>query len=358
MDEGTRRIGRYATRRVLGSGAFATVWLARDEELDVPVAIKVLADNWARNADVRARFVDEARLLRRISDPRVVGVHDIGTLPDDRSYFVMDFADGGTVANLVGGVERRTALELTIETARAVQVLHDQQILHRDVKPSNLLLRRRDSRPDQLMIADLGTAKALAEASGLTMSAGTPAYMAPEQAHGAAPLSVQSDVYGIAAVGYALLAGEAPFRDERSVSDVAMRSPERRPVPIDGGSALDRLLADALAFDPDRRPASALELIDLLEQLSEQEPSLGGAETVVLARRVRSPDTPETTSVPPTATGPTERPPTEEAPTGRAPGRQPEQRSRHHPRDRAGRRVRWPGWRWRCSWSRLWRSGC
>ncbi len=141
------RIGRYATRRVLGSGAFATVWLGRDDELDVPVAIKVLAENWTHNADVRARFVEEARILRRISDPRVVGVHDIGSLPDGRSYFVMDFADGGTVADLVGGVDRRTALELAIEVGRAVQVLHDQQILHRDMKPSNMLLRRAKAGP-------------------------------------------------------------------------------------------------------------------------------------------------------------------------------------------------------------------
>lgn len=268
MDEATGRIGRYATRRVLGSGAFATVWLGRDEELDVPIAIKVLADNWARNADVRARFVDEARLLRRISDPRVVGVHDIGSLPDGRSYFVMDFADGGTVANLVGGLDRRAALELSIEVARAVQVLHDQQILHRDVKPSNLLLRRRDSCPDQLMVADLGTAKALAEASGLTMSAGTPAYMAPEQAHGDQPLTLRADVYGIAAVSFALLTGRTPFPDERGITDVALRDRSRRPALVDGGGPLDVLLADALAFDPARRPSSALELVDRLAEIA------------------------------------------------------------------------------------------
>ena len=307
MDAGTGRIGRYATRRVLGSGAFATVWLGRDEELDVPIAIKVLADNWAHNADVRSRFVDEARLLRRISDPRVVGVHDIGSLPDGRSYFVMDFADGGTVADLVGGLDRRAALDLAIEVGRAVQVLHDQQILHRDVKPSNLLLRRRDSRPDQLMVADLGTAKALAEASGLTMSAGTPAYMAPEQAHGEQPLTLRADVYGIAAVGYALLTGSAPFPDERGLTDVALRDPERRPGPVDGGGALDVLLAEALAFDPARRPSSALELVDRLSEIADGQRHPHDQDTVILRRRPEKPPEPDPVPVPvpvqhPTAT--------------------------------------------------------
>ena len=282
------RIGRYATRRVLGSGAFATVWLGRDDELDVPVAIKVLAENWTHNADVRARFVEEARILRRISDPRVVGVHDIGSLPDGRSYFVMDFADGGTLADLIGGVDRRTALELAVEVGRAVQVLHDQQILHRDVKPSNMLLRRRKDRADQLMVADLGTAKALAEASGLTLSAGTPAYMAPEQAHGELPLSPSADVYGVAALTYALVSGRPPFPDEHGLSDVARRDPSRRPASLDEGGPLDALMVDALAFDPARRPSSALDLVDRLEAIGRGQRGADEQSTIAFGVRTGS----------------------------------------------------------------------
>lgn len=261
-------IGRYRPQRQLGAGAFATVWLAQDDELDVPVAVKVLADNWATNADVRRRFVEEARALRRCGDPRVVGVHDIGSLPDGRPYFVMDYADAGTVAELVAGrVEPARALQIGVDTARAVQVLHDQGILHRDVKPSNLL-RHDTSRGERLMIADLGMAKALAEASGLTMTAGTPAYMAPEQARGL-PLDQRADVYGVAGVVYALIVGSPPFPTPGGMTDVLSRTPHTRPAPIGGplGPALDDILGGALAFDREDRPNTAGEFADQLQSV-------------------------------------------------------------------------------------------
>lgn len=267
-------VGRYRVLRRLGAGAFATVWLAHDDDLDVPVAVKVLAENWTSNDDIRRRFVEEARVLRRISEPRVVGVHDIGTSADGRSYFVMDYADAGTVADLVGHrLDPPAALATAVEVARAVQVLHDHGVLHRDVKPSNLLLRHRPDGSRQLMIADLGTAKALAEASGLTLSAGTPAYMAPEQAHGQQGLDERADVYGVAAVTYALLAGSPPFAGSGGVSEVALRDPALRPAPLElpgaAGAELDRVLSEALSFDPGRRPRTVAVLAQQLEQLRE-----------------------------------------------------------------------------------------
>ena len=116
------QIGRYRLTRRLGTGAFATVWLGHDDELDAPVAIKVLADNWAADADVRARFVAEARLLRRVRDQRVVRVHDIGALDDDRPYFVMDYADGGTVATLLADDQR-------LDPAAALRLGADGRVL-------------------------------------------------------------------------------------------------------------------------------------------------------------------------------------------------------------------------------------
>ncbi len=99
-------MGRYRLERVLGSGAFATVWLAEDPALEAHVAIKVLADNWANNADVRERFLAEARLLRRVDDPRLVTVFDIGISEDEeaRPYFVMEFVPGGTLADRLDSV--------------------------------------------------------------------------------------------------------------------------------------------------------------------------------------------------------------------------------------------------------------
>ncbi len=253
------KVGRYSVVRRIGSGAFATVWLGHDDQFDLPVAIKILAENWAENADVNRRFVDEARALRQIHDPRLVAVHDAGRLPDGRGYFVMDYADAGTLAELVGpDLALATALAYAVEAADAVQTLHDHGLLHRDLKPSNLLRHRDPSGRERLLLADLGMAKALDEASGLTMTAGTPAYMAPEQASGQ-PLDARADVYGLAAVAYALITGRPPFAAERGVTDVALRDPGARPDPV-GVAAVDAVLGPALAHDREHRPRTAGDL--------------------------------------------------------------------------------------------------
>src|SRR4051794_34669362 len=93
------RLGRYVVRRRIGAGSFATVWLAYDEQLDSPVAIKVLADNWTDDFDVRRRFIEEGRFLRKVDSPHVVSVYDAGELDDERPYLVMTYADQGTLAD-------------------------------------------------------------------------------------------------------------------------------------------------------------------------------------------------------------------------------------------------------------------
>ncbi|SDS99568.1 serine/threonine-protein kinase [Microlunatus soli] len=263
-------VGRYRVERRIGAGAFSTVWLAYDDALAIPVAIKLLSDNWVEHADVRSRFLDEARLLRRISNPGIIGVHDIGRLADGRDYFVMDYADGGTVADLCEQpVPVDTALRLGADIAHAVGRLHENGVLHRDLKPANVLLASKDGqrRP---VLADLGTAKRLAEASGLTLTAGTPAYMAPEQAKGLG-LDERTDVYGVAAVCYRMIVGDVPYPGE-SVTEIANRPPDRHPaVSLDDRglpAGVAALLIDGLATDPDRRPESADALAARLDALT------------------------------------------------------------------------------------------
>jgi serine/threonine protein kinase len=124
-------IGRYRLIRRLGAGSFATVWLGHDDDLDVPVAVKVLADNWASNSDVRNRFLAEARIMRRIPDRRLVQVYDIGTLDDGRPYFVMDYVDGGSLNDLrQQGINPVRALRLCADACRALDVLHSNDIIH------------------------------------------------------------------------------------------------------------------------------------------------------------------------------------------------------------------------------------
>ncbi|MYQ68943.1 MULTISPECIES: serine/threonine-protein kinase, partial [unclassified Streptomyces] len=206
------RIGRYRLGRRLGSGAFGTVWLAHDDDLDAPVAVKVLADNWSHRLDVRERFLTEARMLRKAGSDRVVQVYDIGELPDGRPYFVMEYADGGTLAELAeaGPLPVAEALRLTAGAARGAQALHAAGIVHRDIKPSNVLLRSSPGGAPRVLLADLGLAKSLAQASGLTLAAGSAGYRPPEQAAPGAGIDARADVYALGAVGYRLVTGEVP----------------------------------------------------------------------------------------------------------------------------------------------------
>lgn len=254
------RIGRYRLRHRLGAGSFATVWLAQDESLDTEVAVKVLAENWAVNDEVRNRFLAEARIMRRIDDRRIVGVHDIGTLPDGRPYFVIDYCDSGSLSDLgrnPGAPE--LTLRLCAEACRALGALHRHNVVHRDVTPGNLLL---DTDPDgslRVRLADLGVAKELIGQQGLTMTVGTPAYMAPEQAASEA-VDARADLYALACVTYAVLTGAPPFA-ARTVPEVLARSPETRPEPvaarIGAPPELDALLRAALSGDPAQRPQTA-----------------------------------------------------------------------------------------------------
>lgn len=266
------QLGRYRLIERLGAGAFATVWRGHDPELDAVVAIKVLADNWSTDSDIRERFLTEARLLRRLADPRVVRVHDVGiALSEDggeRPYFVMDYIAGGTLADRVGRLAPQEALRLAAEAARAVHVLNEAGVVHRDVKPGNLLVDT-NQEPARVLVADLGSAKLLLESSVLTMVAGSPAYMAPEQATRTSGFDARADVYAVGAVTFHLLSGRLPF-EIASPAEAALR-PDTPPPPIAETvglpQATDRVLARALAKEPGLRQATSAALADELEAL-------------------------------------------------------------------------------------------
>lgn len=266
------KIGRYRLTQRIGAGSFATVWKGRDDELEADVAVKILADNWADNEDVRSRFLAEAKLLRRIQDERVVRVYDIGTLPDGRPYFVMDYANGGTLEQLrKSPVEPGRVLRLCAEAARALEVLHRHRIIHRDVTPGNILLDHSETQGLRVLLADLGVAKKMVDRAGATMTAGTPAYMALEQATGS-PFDARADIYSMGAVTYALLSGKPPF-PVKTLADLLSRNPAIGPAPIadriGAPAALDALLAASLSPDPNRRPQTAEIMSIALDQLAE-----------------------------------------------------------------------------------------
>lgn len=227
-------LGRLQRVSRLGAGSFASVWLYRDEALQSFVAVKALADNWSQHGDVRHRFLEEARFLRRADSDHVVRVYDVGETPDGTPYFVMSYADRGTVADLLPAapLDPVTVAELVQQASRGLSVLHRSGVIHRDVKPPNLLLQSAEDGGTRLVVADLGVAKAVAFATGLTQVVGTPAYMAPEQALPGVGLDTRADVYALGAVAYHLLTGHTlRSGDVMSVLDAVPWVPPSRLVP-------------------------------------------------------------------------------------------------------------------------------
>ena len=281
-----RRIGKYAVERVLGTGSFATVWLAYDERLDARVAVKVLAENWSFDDDVKRRFLEEARILWRAQHDRIVRVHLVDELDDGRPYFVMDYADRGTLHDRMrerfGRGEEFTPAEAVAmgrEIAECLAVAHDVGIVHRDLKPSNILFRspvqRRSRRgaedaTDLVVLADFGLAKRLEASARHTVLAGTPAYMAPEQADPKRALLIDErvDVFSASAIVYEMLTGQTPYpgRTIESVREAFRESIPPSPTDVrpEIPEALSAEIQRSLDLEPERRHRSALEWSDAL----------------------------------------------------------------------------------------------
>ena len=248
--------GRYELERPLGHGAMAVVDLARDVELDRPVALKRLAENLARDDELRARFLREARMAARLAHPNVVRVYDVGE-DGGRPFIAMEYVDGETLAELTARQGPRPAGEaaaLGVQLCRGLAAVHDAGLVHRDVKPQNILLRR----DGVLKLGDFGIALGH-EGTRLTIAGtvlGTAAYLAPEQARGE-DVTAAADIYGVGAVLYELLSGRPP-RAVNSLADLA-RETTIAPPP-EAPPQLADVIGRCLAHDPAERPASAAEV--------------------------------------------------------------------------------------------------
>ncbi|WP_431035345.1 serine/threonine-protein kinase [Streptomyces sp. P6-2-1] len=322
-----QRIGRYLVQRRLGSGAFAVVWLAQDERLQAPVAVKVLADNWAGRLDIRERFLSEARLLRQAGSGGVVQVYDIGELEDDRPYFVMEYADAGTVEDLLtaGPPPLAEALRLVAGAATGVAALHAAGIVHRDIKPSNVLLKSPGgpgpvrAGTERVLVADLGLAKNLAASSGLTVVAGSAGYMAPEQSDPPpGGIDARVDVYGLGALLYHLVTGTVPGPPGRVLPPTALIP--GLPAPVEA------LALRALAPAPDDRPPHAADFARELEAVRSQVAEV----TEAAVREPKTGPVREVRATPSPSPGATPTPvPPERAPAQETPARRTRLRPRH-----------------------------
>src|SRR5215216_4347180 len=233
----------------------AVVYRATDLRLNRTVAIKVLPPDVAFNSDVRTRFIREAQTAAQLSHPNIVPIYSVDE-KDHGSvvYFVMAFVDGESLgARLAreGAWPVDRTVRVLRDVADALAYAHERGVVHRDIKPDNILIDRASGRP---MVTDFGIARAAAGETRLTITGvavGTPAYMSPEQALGEREIDGRSDLYSLAVVGYHLLSGETPFKASNTpamlvkhVSERPRPIRERRPeVPAYLAVAIDRALA-------------------------------------------------------------------------------------------------------------------
>ncbi len=247
--------GAYAVTRELGSGGMATVYLADDLKHDRKVAVKVLSPALA-SAIGHTRFSQEIRIAAGLRHPHILPLHDSGEA-DGLCFFVMPFVEG---ESLEARLRREQflpieeAVQIAIQVADALDYAHRQRVVHRDIKPGNILLES-----GHAIVADFGIARAISEAGGerittTGLTVGTPAYMSPEQAAGDPSLDGRTDLYSLGCVLFEMLAGEPPFAAPTPVASIARRMTEPPPHVSRSRStvsgALDQLLIRALATVP------------------------------------------------------------------------------------------------------------
>ncbi|MBW8742452.1 MAG: serine/threonine protein kinase [Acidobacteria bacterium] len=274
---------------MLGHGGMATVYRASDAELERPVAVKLLAPALSDDVEFRSRFIREARLAARLSHPNVVQVYDAGE-DDHRPFIVMEYVAGETLERLLARRRKLPAGEaaaLGAQAALGLQHAHDAGLVHRDVKPHNLLLRT----DGVLKVADFGIARA-AESTRLTSAGtilGTAAYLAPEQALGEEVTSAV-DIYAVGAVVYELLSGRPPYEFD-SLAELAEKQRAGDIIPVRDlepsvPDALEAIVMQCLARDARFRPAAAHDVADALAAATgAADVSQLTARTIALPRR-------------------------------------------------------------------------
>ncbi|MEO8881746.1 MAG: serine/threonine-protein kinase [Gemmatimonadaceae bacterium] len=262
--------GQYDIERELGRGGMGIVYLAHDVKLEREVAIKVLPPTLAGNADVRERFLREARTSARLTHPNIVAIHGAGEI-DSRVYFVMGFVDGESLAERLrreGPLDPAIVVPILRDVARALSYAHERGVVHRDIKPENILL---DARTGRAMVTDFGIAR-VAEAAPLTMTGqvlGSVHYMSPEQVSGD-KLDGRSDLYSLGVVGFLALSGRLPFDNESAsaviVAHVIKAAPSLLSVAPNLPSALAAVIDRCLAKSPDARYATGDALARALDE--------------------------------------------------------------------------------------------
>ena len=284
LSEG-QRLGTYRIVQLLGEGGMGAVYEARQEPLERRVALKTLHAEHAKSKEVVARFFNEAKVLSRLEHPSIVQVSDFGYAADGTAYLVMEYLRGQSLGRRVRELAKRgerlpiaTALQVCAQVADVLGTAHAQGIVHRDIKPDNLMLVADPVAPggERVKVLDFGIAKLTDDNGGMKTATnqmiGTPAYMSPEQCAGAGGVDAQTDVYALGCVLYELVGGQAPFVAEGPGHLIAMHLvQEPTPllsvaphVPVEIAELVHRMLRK----DKTRRPTMKEVADELGQQLS------------------------------------------------------------------------------------------
>jgi len=275
-DIGTILGGRYRLIELLGQGGMATIYRARDAQLERDVAAKLLRPEYGKDPDFFARFRQEAQSAASLNHPGVVAVYDYGTDPAG-PYIIMELVDGedlGSIVRRSGALPPRQAARLTSQIARAIAAAHASGFVHRDIKPSNVLV----TREGRVKVTDFGIARALAEATltlpGTTL--GSVHYFSPEQARGEVATPA-SDIYSLGIVLYELLTGRRPWEGDSAaaIATARLTGPVPNPTSVRAGvpPILEAITRKAMATSPDDRFASAEAMADALDKFLAEHPA-------------------------------------------------------------------------------------
>lgn len=295
------KLGPYEIESAAGAGGMGEVYKARDSRLDRMVAIKVLPSTIAGNPDLRARFEREAKAISSLNHPNICTLHDIGH-ENGTEFLVMEYIEGETLAERLekGPVPTQELLQIAVEVADALDKAHRQGLIHRDLKPGNIMLTKQGAK-----LLDFGLAKLQEEGgvvkgiSGITattpltgegMIVGTMQYMAPEQLE-AGEVDARSDIFSFGAVLYQMATGQRPF-EGRSQASLIAAIIEREPTPISEikpltPPALERVIRKCMAKDPDSRWQSARDMSDEIRWIAQSGSTAGIAAPIASRRRLR-----------------------------------------------------------------------
>ncbi|MEV6770902.1 serine/threonine-protein kinase [Nocardia sp. NPDC051030] len=286
LNNGAMIADRYRLQRLIATGGMGQVWDALDTRLDRRVAVKVLKAEFSADPTFRHRFRTEARTTAQLNHPGIAGIYDYGETMDpsggETAYLVMELVSGeplNAVLNRLNRLSVAQGLDMLEQTARALQVAHAAGVVHRDVKPGNILV----TPTGQVKITDFGIAKVV-DASPVTktgMVMGTAQYIAPEQATGE-DATAASDVYSLGVVGYEALAGTRPFTGDGALT-VAMKHVRETPPPLpaDLPPNVRELIEITMAKDPGQRYTSGGEFADAVAAVraGRRPPATGGMAT-------------------------------------------------------------------------------